>query len=657
MVRRMPRALIRVLLAAASGAIVGVALLLLAYPPNRNVVLEMDRDLPPFLSSTYGVEREGGRTFVWTGSRAVLRLAGLDRGSAWTCTLHVRGPRDASEPSPDLTLSFDGVGGSTTRLGNEFQDVTIEVPARPDRAGLTLTANVHPTFRPGPSDPRELGAQIDWLRCTAANSWVWPPPAALGAAATSGAALGIAGALIAAPVPLVAAIVLLGGLGQAMLLARSGGVFASYPARIATFMTAAAALLALVAWAPAVMRRPRLSGAALVAASLSVVLAVLKLAALSHPAKALIDALFQAHRLEWVMAGRYFFTQPMPSGVQFPYAIGLYATAAPFAALITDHVLLLRTVVIVVEAIGGAMLYAVVARGFQDRVAGVVAVVLFHLVPVPFVVLGNANLTNAFAQAVGLIALCGLALMPVPARSIKAMAAAVGVGLLTTLAFLSHVGTIVVVAGILGTAVVTFLLARQRDLSRLAGFVVIMTTLAGLLATGLYYRHFTEVYEEAFTRMRSPAAASVAPPPVERQDGPTPAILVRPLVWHERVANSGGQTLTDIGWPLLALALVGGITRVGGLRGRVSLLLMAWAAAWVLFLVGGTLTRVEVQFQRYAVEFVARVNLAAYPVLAAAAALGVTWLWRRGRGTGLIACGLVAVVVFFGAKAWLGWSG
>lgn len=652
----MPRAPIRVLLAAGAGAVAGVVLLLLTYPPHRDVVLDMDHDLPSFLSNAYAVEREGERTFVWTSSRAVLRLAGLDRRSAWTCTLHVRGPRDASLPSPDLTVSFDGAGGSTTRLGNEFEDVTIEVPARPDRAGLTLTASVHPTFRPGASDPRDLGAQIDWLRCTAGNAWVRPPAAALGAAAAGGAALAVAGVLTASPFSLVAAIVLIGGLGQALLLARGGGVFASYPGQIATFMTSAAALLAFVAWAPVVIRRPRLSGAALVAVSLSVVLAVLKLAALSHPAKALIDGLFQAHRLEWVMAGRYFFTQPMPSGVQFPYAIGLYATAAPFAALITDHVLLLRTVVIVVEAIGGAMLYAVVVRGFQDRVAGVVAVVLFHLVPVPFVVLGNANLTNAFAQAVGLIALCSLALMPVPARSIRPMAAAAGVGLLIALAFLSHVGTIVVLAGILGAVVVVFLLARQRDLSRLAASVVIVTTLAGLLAVGLYYRHFTDVYAEAFTRMRAPAATSVAPP-VPRDDGRTLAILVRPLAWHERVANSASQTLTDVGWPLLVLAVVGGVTRVGRLRGRVPLLLMAWIAAWVLFLVGGTLTRVEVQFQRYAVEFVARVNLAAYPALVVAATLGVTWLWRRGRGTGLIACGLVTAAAFLGVTIWLGWSG
>ena len=57
------------------------------------------------------------------------------------------------------------------------------------------------------------------------------------------------------------------------------------------------------------------------------------------------DAVFHAHRLEWVLGGRYFFTQPMPSGVSFPYAIALYVAAAPFASLTRDHVALLRIVV------------------------------------------------------------------------------------------------------------------------------------------------------------------------------------------------------------------------------------------------------------------------------------------------------------------------
>jgi hypothetical protein len=648
----MPRVLTRVFVAAWAGALAGALLLLLAYPPNSGVLLEMDRDPPAFLSGTYPVERDGERTFVWTSSRMVLRLAGLDRRVNWTCTIHVRGARDGSLPQPDLTLAFDGTGATTTRLGNDFQDITIEVPARPDRPGLTLTADVAPTFRPGSSDPRDLGAQVDRLHCATA-SWAWPPAGVLRAAAIGAAALAVAGVVTSAPLALLVVTVLVGSAGQAVLFTLDGGAFGRYPTLVTTFVVSAAALLALVAWAPVVTRRRRLQGAALAAVTASAVLAMLKLAALSHPAKPLIDAVFQAHRLEWVMAGRYLFTQPMPSGVEFPYAIGLYVIAAPLAALLSDHVLLLRLVVVTAEAIGGLLLYAVVARGFRDRAAALLAVVLYHCVPVTYVVTGNANLTNAFAQAVGSMALCGLALMPVPSRAPRALAAATGVGLLTALAFLSHVGTIVLVAGILGVVAVTFLLVRRKELSRLAAFVVVMTMLAGALAVGLYYRHFTDVYALALERVRAPEAVTATPPPAPREGAP--AILVRPLAWHERAANSAGQTLADIGWPVLLLAFAGVSAHVRGQRDRIVVLCAAWGGAWLLFLVGGTLTRVDVQFQRYAAEFVARVNLAAYPVLVAAAALGASTLWRRRRAPRILAAGLVAAGLALGVASWMRW--
>ena len=63
------------------------------------------------------------------------------------------------------------------------------------------------------------------------------------------------------------------------------------------------------------------------------------------------DALFHAHRLEYVLSGRYFFTQLMPGGIQFPYAIALYVFAAPWAGLARDHVALLRIVVSASEAV------------------------------------------------------------------------------------------------------------------------------------------------------------------------------------------------------------------------------------------------------------------------------------------------------------------
>jgi hypothetical protein len=650
----MLRVLTRVLVAATGGALAGALLLLAAYPPNSRVVLEMDRDLPSFLSGTHPVEREGDRTFVWTSSRVVLRLAELDRRVEWTCTLHARGARDVSLPQPDVTLAYDGAGATTTRLSNEFQDVTLIVPTRPDRSGLTLTADISPTFRPGPSDPRELGAQLDWIRCAPA-AWARPPAGTWRAAALGTAALAVAAALTFAPATLVAALSFVGGAGQAVLLSQHGGAFGSYPSLVLTFVVSAALALLLLAWSPTLIRRQRLSGPSLAAVSLSVLFAVLKLAALSHPAKPLIDALFQAHRLEWVMAGRYFFTQPMPSGVEFPYAIGLYVVAAPLATLITDHVLLLRLVVTAVEAIGGVLLYLVIAHALRDRAAGVLAVVLYHLVPLTYVVTGNANLTNAFAQGVGTIAVCGLALMPMPSRAPRAVGAAVGVALLTALAFLSHVGTIVLVAGILGVVVISYLAVRRTELTRLAVFVIVMTTLAGSLAVGLYYRHFTDVYREAFDRVRAPATSQVVAPAVPREGAP--AVLVRPLAWHERATSSAAQTLADIGWPILGLGVVGLFARAGAFRERVPLLLLAWCVAWAGFLIGGTLTRVDVQFQRYAAEFVARVNLAAYPALVALAALGATALWRRGSGGRMVAAAFVVAAAAIGVTSWLGWIG
>ncbi len=69
-----------------------------------------------------------------------------------------------------------------------------------------------------------------------------------------------------------------------------------------------------------------------------------------------------AHRLDYVLAGRYFFTQVMPGGVQFPYAIALYVFASPWAAFTRDHIALLRVVVAAAEAAAGLLLYWAILR-------------------------------------------------------------------------------------------------------------------------------------------------------------------------------------------------------------------------------------------------------------------------------------------------------
>ncbi len=95
----------------------------------------------------------------------------------------------------------------------------------------------------------------------------------------------------------------------------------------------------------------------------------------------------------------YLFTQPMPDGVAFPYAIGLYVVSLPWMALTRDHVTLLRIVVCTAHILAGLLLYVAIVRRLQDQLAGALAVVLWSLVPTWFLVVGNANLTGAFGQS------------------------------------------------------------------------------------------------------------------------------------------------------------------------------------------------------------------------------------------------------------------
>src|SRR4029079_16612791 len=117
-------------------------------------------------------------------------------------------------------------------------------------------------------------------------------------------------------------------------------------------------------------------------------------------------------RFEWVLAGKYYFTQGMPGGVTFPYAIGLYLFAAPWSMFVHEHVTLLRVIVCSVQAIAGASLYPVVAKAWSNRVAALSAVLLFNVVPLPYGLLGNANLTNTFGEAVALATVSSASLLP-----------------------------------------------------------------------------------------------------------------------------------------------------------------------------------------------------------------------------------------------------
>ena len=100
----------------------------------------------------------------------------------------------------------------------------------------------------------------------------------------------------------------------------------------------------------------------------------LKLIALLHPAKPVVDALFNAHRLDWVLAGKYYFTQPFIGGVEMPYAIGLYVFASLWTWITSDHTALIRGVTAASDVAAGALLYPIVLRAWGQRRTAVLAV-------------------------------------------------------------------------------------------------------------------------------------------------------------------------------------------------------------------------------------------------------------------------------------------
>ena len=653
--RLLPRALIATL----AGGLLGATCLAAAYSRGGDVEFTMAQRAPRVLWGFHGPERSGDLTFAWTTAQAGVTLPGLDRRVAWQCRIRLRGARRPGVAQPALSLSVDGLTSLAAATTNEFSELTIAVPPRQERDGVVLALTASPVFVPGGGDGRELGVQVDHITCRP-EGMALPPRASLAAAAAATAIFAAAFALLGAPLGLA-----LGGAGgvaiaQAVPLVSGAALFTPYAERLVP--SAAGGALAALGLALLV---PRLTATALSPTArfvlgYSAAAFYLLLSGLTHPSKALIDAVFHAHRLEWVHAGRYFFTQPMPDGVSFPYAIALYLISSPFMALTRDHVTLLRVVVTAAHVLAGLTLYAVIVRRRGDELAGAFAVVLWPLVPHWFIVVGNANMTNAFGQSVATAALVSaVALLP-DRRTWWAVGACF---VLTLVAFLSHVSTFPLLAVALAAIAVAFFAVRPAGLRPAAIALGALTTAAALASVVLYYGHFTEVYR-TLDRVRGQSTPAAAPAPA------TPPMPLDPAMDPTLATTRGAPTpgtvvrattavevgLRAVGLPVLLLAALG-VWRLWSDRrvDALALALAAWCAAGLLFLAFGVLSPVERRFYRYMVEFIGRVFYATWPAFVILAGLGAARWWRIGRAGRVAVSAVVTGAFVVGTAAWVHW--
>lgn len=640
------RAALTLLIATVVGAALSGVAVVVAYALRPTLTLEMDRSLPRrFASGFYDSEHAGEMTFAWTSERAEIKLNGLNRRTPWTCSVSVRGGRSDPSTLPSVNLAADGIVATSVKVTNDFQDGTIVLPARAMN-GAVVTITSSPTLVPGSADPRQLGVQVDRITCSPSAGIAFAPFSTVRDAMLMGAVFSVVFTL--------AGLGLAGALGGVLVLAAIQALpLVSGPAPYIGFSTS---MVWFAIWIGGtalglVLVFDRFGRAALehsgrFAIVISAGTLYLKLLGLLHPSKLLIDAVFHAHRFEWVLAGKYLFTQPMPGGVAFPYAIGLYVFAAPWSMLTHDYVTLLRVVVCSVQAVAGALLYPLVIKAWGDRTAAVSAVVLFSVVPLGLGLLGNANLTNTFGEAVALAAVLTASLLP----GVRLLPLA-AFFFLVTLAFLSHVSTFALLSVTLVSLAVLYYLRGEAALRRTARAIGLVTLISAILAVVLYYGHFAEVYKRAL-RVRADTTAAQS----QSEPGRMPVLpsAESPSV-ATRVTDAVGFAVEMIGWPILLLAIAGvWQSVVDRSHDRATLAVIAWAVACVLFL-GVALMRVDAPFQRYAAEFFGRVLLATFPATVLLAARAVGWAWRQGLPIRLASAALVACAVVVGIRNWMAW--
>ena len=236
-----------------------------------------------------------------------------------------------------------------------------------------------PTFVPGPGDARALGAQVDVIELAPAG----PGPRValdLRPLVLLGVVVGAAMAALTLPWVAGTSLIVLMAVATACIITRGLGPFVPFPWLPIALGAFASAMVTTVAL-PA-----RTTGGRLVVA-ITFMTVGLQLLLLTHPDMPINDAIFQTHRFQDVLGGHYLFASLAPGNYRFPYPIGLYLFARPFAAFApttADRMMLLRVIVVAVDACAAALLYRLVMRWRKDELEAVSSVVAYHLLPLGF---------------------------------------------------------------------------------------------------------------------------------------------------------------------------------------------------------------------------------------------------------------------------------
>lgn len=620
------------LAAALIGALAFAVLLVATYPSRAPLAIKTD---DPEISARgfYPIERTGELTYTWASPHAELSMPGLDRRIDWRWTGRAIVWRPAGIRLPSVRIAVDGVAALERTIDHDFELVEVTVPRRPGRTGVTLTVDTVPGFVAGPATSRELGVALDSMSLKPAGGPLLPPSPALVGGTLAALVLGAALAAMGLSSTGVLVCVLLGAGSQTWLTTRGLAAYGAYPLHMAATAFWLGLGTVIVVRVLEAIRHERIGMAARAVVAVSMMACYLKLLILLHPGMPIGDGVFHAHRLEFVLAGRFFFTSLAPGNYSFPYPILLYLFAAPFSFLThdtLDRVALLRIVVTAADAAAGALLYWMVVRATTNRLLGVTAVVWYHIVPATAWIMTWGNLTNAFGQTLFVTSLAAVVAAPVEwtrPYTVTLLAVFVSAALLT------HPSTCAILVAVLVFTSVLYWRQGGPDLQSAARGVGVATIVAALAAFVLYYAWFPTVYLRELGRVASETATQSA-----ARSGAS---------FGSRVTLIPGLAGSYFGWPTVIAATIGAWRLSRGTEPpRLTLLLLGWAGTCFLFMAIGVLTPVEMRY-----------HFAAFPAVALAAAYGSIWAWRGRLPLRICATLAMGAAIWVGVRQWIAMLG
>jgi len=546
-----------------------------------------------------------GSPFAWAGGRLRITIARLERSARYRLHLRARSGRPPTEPPSIVRVVVDGLEIDPISVGSDWQDLAIPLRLG-KRDGAVILIETQVTFTPGEQDPRALAFMIERLTLTPIDAASVPSPrVVLLHVGLFAGAIALAAALCALPSWIAFAAGTAAGAAVDWLVLFDSAFLGNYSSALASlsvaiaFVAGLASLLARLA--PQAMRR-----AWRATALLALMVTALRLGVFLHPNAPISDGMFHVHRAQAVRGGDYLFTSVTPRPFyEFPYPVGLYVASQPLWDRFADRVALLRGITLVTDALVAVGLFAVVSARWGRPSTGVLAAVLALAIPVVIQSVSTANLTNVFAQSCFTLGILWIGWwLPSTQRPL----AVAGSVLLLSAGYLSHFGTAAI--GTPAAVMVALFGALSLDPREKQAWrwIALSVAISVVLSYVIYYSHFHDVYARTLSRVGTERVETSLVATLAEHSESKPLTMLRFVV-------------VNYGWGALALALTGGVAAIRrGWRQGWTLVLMALGLTVVAFFALGALTAVEL-----------RANLAAQPVAAALAALGVSWLWNTKR--------------------------